>query len=136
MKKIKRLLILFFLPLTFLYGCNLSDADNLQSLTHPYINQYRCEKATLGNQDLLKDISYLTIILKDGGKAEILLKEKGKPQKRYYGNYNFDEESQKLGLSFGIFGYKFKESVLIENGKFSISVKIGENLLFMLFSTE
>ena len=48
-------------------------------------------------------------------------------------HYNFDVNSHTLTADVGILGYTFKQSTVIEKGKFTISKSIGGKQLIMKF---
>lgn len=132
--KVKKFLpLLLSLLLIFVAGCSIKETDDLQSLTHPYINQYTCQKATFDGKNLLENVDYITVILADGGKADVLIKENGKPKKKFSGKYTYNAEVQELNLDFGVFGYRLKQSIKIENGGFCINAQIKDKVLFLQF---
>lgn len=135
---LKRLIFVILLPilLMFCLGCQINDGDDLSSLTHPYTDQYKCQKAMLGSNNLLDDIENLTIILQENGTAEIILKELNKPIKKFCGEYNVDNDTRELTMEFGILGYKFKPRTIIENGKFNIVMQINNSTLYLQFSSQ
>ena len=132
--KVKKFLpLLLSLLLIFTIGCTIKETDDLQSLTHPYINQYTCQKATLDGANLLKNVEYLTVVLAEGGKADVLIKEKDKPKKKFSGKYTYDDQTQELCLDFGVFGYRLKQRTIVENGGFCINAQLENKVLFMQF---
>lgn len=135
---LKRFLIFTLSPLLliFFFGCQINDSDDLSSLTHPYADQYKCEKAMLGNENLLKSIENLTIILQENGDAEIILKEFNKPIKKFNGKYTVNDDTRELTMKFGILGYEFKPRTIIENGKFNITTQINNSILYLQFTSQ
>ena len=132
----KRLIIfsvLSTLLLTFLCACDMKNAGPLKSITRPYIAQYECVEATLGDENLLDKFDYIKITLLDKDKLEINYKEKGGDNKTVESNYNFDINSRTLTAEIGILGYTFKQSTVVEKGKFTISKPIGTKQLIMKF---
>ena len=121
------------LLLTFLCACDMKNAGPLKSITRPYIAQYECVEATLGEDDLLDKFDYIKITLLDKENLELNYKEKDGENKTIESKYNFDLKSRTLTAEIGILGYTFKQSTLVEKGKFTISKSIGTKLLIMKF---
>ena len=119
--------------LTFLCACDMKNAGPLQSITHPYIAQYECVEATLGEEDLLKKFDYIKITLVNSDTMELNYKQKDGKNRTIKSNYNLDTKSRKLTAEIGILGYKIKQSAVVEKGKFTISKSIGGKQLIMKF---
>ena len=132
----KRLIIfvvLCTLVLTLLSACDMKNAGPLKSITHPYIAQYECVEATLGDEDLLDKFDYIKITLVNNDTLELNYKLKDGDNKTIESNYNFDLNSRTLTAEVGILGYTVKQSTVIEKGKFTISKSIGGKQLIMKF---
>lgn len=132
----KRLILFAFLCtllLTFLSACDVKNAGPLKSITNPYIAQYDCVEATLGEQDLLKKYDYIKITLVDKENLELTYKPKDGDNKTIKSQYTFDSKTRKLNAEVGILGYKFKQSTIVEKGKFTISKAILGKQLIMKF---
>ena len=132
----KRLIIfvvLCTLILTILSACDMKNAGPLKSITHPYIAQYECVEATLGDEDLLDKFDYIKITLVNKDTLELNYKLKDGDNKTIESNYNFDVNSRTLTAEVGILGYTVKQSTVIEKGKFTISKSIGGKQLIMKF---
>lgn len=133
----KRLIILtvFCTLLTLLCACDAKNAGPLKSITHPYIAQYECVEAKLGEEDLLKRFDYIKITLVNKDTLELNYKPKDGDNKTIESNYTFDVNSRTLTAEVGILGYTVKQSTVIEKGKFTISKSIGGKQLIMKFKT-
>ena len=132
----KRLIIfvvLCTLILTILSACDMKNAGPLKSITHPYIAQYECVEATLGDEDLLDKFDYIKITLVNKDTLELNYKLKDGDNKTIESNYNFDVNSRTLTAEVGILGYTVKQSTVIEKGKFTISKSISGKQLIMKF---
>ena len=132
----KRLIFIFVLCtfiLTFISACEVKNAGPLKSITHPYIAQYECIEAKLGEEDLLEKFDYIKITLLDKETMELNYKLKEGENKSIKSNYSFDLESRTLTAEIGLLGYTFKQSTVIEKGKFTISKSIGGKQLIMKF---
>ncbi|MDE6001706.1 MAG: hypothetical protein K2G96_05265, partial [Clostridia bacterium] len=68
------------LPL-FVCACDAREAGSLKSITRPYIAQYECTEATLGDENLLEKFEYIKIVLVNKDTMQIIYKPKnGKKQ--------------------------------------------------------
>lgn len=133
----KRKLLLFtavfLMLLTLLPACDAQNAGSLKSITRPYIAQYECIEAKFGEENYLEKFDYIKLTLKDKENMEICYKLKNGERTIVKSKYDFDVESKRLTADVGILGYKFKQSTIIENGKFTISNSIGGKQLVMKF---
>ena len=132
----KRLIIFVVLCtflLTFLCACDMKNAGPLKSITHPYIAQYECIDAKLGEEDLLKKFDYIKITLVNSKTMELNYKQKEGKNKTIKSDYTFDTKSRTLTAEIGILGHTVKQSTVIEKGKFTISKSIGGKQLIMKF---
>lgn len=133
----KKRLILFAiictLLLTFLSACDIKNAGSLKSITNPYIAQYECVEAKLGDEDLLKKFDYIKITLVNKENLELTYKPKDGEHKTIKSKYSFDVKSRILTAEIGLLGYTFKQSTVIEKGRFTLSKSIGSKQLVMKF---
>lgn len=121
------------MALILLPACDIKNAGPLKSITHPYIAQYECVEATLGEEDLLKKFDFIKITLLNKENMELCYKPKDGESKTIKSNYTFDYKTRKLTAEVGILGYTFKQSTVIEKGRFTISKPIGSKQLIMKF---
>lgn len=132
----KRLIIfavLCTLLLTFLSACDVKNAGSLKSITNPYVAQYECVEAKLGEEDLLKKFDYIKITLVNKENLELTYKPKDGENKTIKSKYTFDVKSRTLTAEIGLLGYTLKESTVIEKGKFTLTKSIGGKQLVMKF---
>ena len=132
-KKIIIFAVICVLMLTFLSACDVKNAGPLKSITRPYIAQYECVEAKLGDEDLLKKFDYIKITLLDKNNLELNYKQKDGENKLIKSKYSFDTKSHTLTAEIGILGYTIKQSTVIEKGKFTISKSISGKQLVMNF---
>lgn len=112
---------------------NGTSGGSLKAITKPYIGEYECVSARLGESDLLEKYEYIKITLIDDKKMEVSFKPKGGSKKSFEGAYEVNEETREFTGEVGIFGVKFKEATKIENGKFTITKLIFKTPLIMNF---
>lgn len=136
MKKKQVLIALICIALcvvSLLPACSMSAEGSIKSLTKPYIAQYKCIEATLGEEDLLAKHDFIYITLLDDEELEVSFKLKGGSKHNFRFPYEFNEDTRELSGEAGILGYKFKERVKVENGEFTISKALGKRQLVMKF---
>ena len=121
------------LLLTLLSGCDIKNAGSLKSITNPHVAQYECVEATLGEEDLLKKFDFIKITLVDKENLELNYKQKDGESKLIKSKYSFDVKTRTLTAETGLLGYSFKQSTVIEKGRFTISKSIGGKQLIMKF---
>ena len=132
-KKFLFLTAVIALLLLILPACDARNIGSLKSITRPYIAQYECTSATFGEDNLLEKYDYIEIVLVNKNDMEILYKPKNSKQRVIETTYSFNTETSELTASIGILGYRFKDTVKIENGKFTVKQTIARKQLIMNF---
>ncbi|MDE5943020.1 MAG: hypothetical protein K2H30_02290 [Clostridia bacterium] len=125
--------LIFAILITLLPACDAQKAGSLKTITRPYIAQYECTSATLGSENLLEKFDYIEVNLADKKELEVIFKLKGGDRKIITTTYEFDTETRELSADIGIFGYRFKQTTKIENGRFTVTKAIGLKQLIMKF---
>lgn len=135
--KRKLLLIstLFFLSLSIfiLPACEAKAEGSIKDITKPYIAQYECVEAKLGDKDLLEEYDYIRIILVNNEKMQLVFKQKGEEKQIIDGSYTLDLSTRELEGEIGILGYRFREKATVKKGEFVISKTIFTKQLYMKF---
>lgn len=106
---------------------------SLKSITKPYIGEYECVEARLGETEFLDKYDYIKISLLDDEKIEISYKPKDGQKKSYTGAYTVNPDTRELTGELGILGIKFREKTKIVNGKFTLTTNILAAPLIMKF---
>ena len=132
-RKLILIAVIFTLLLTILPACDAQKAGSLKTITRPYIAQYECVSATYGDDNLLDKFDYIEVNLADKKELELIYKLKNGNRNVITTTYEFNPETRELSAEIGVFGYKFKQSTKIENGKFTVTKTIGKKLLVMNF---
>ena len=135
-RKLLLIAALCSLLLLLLPACDAREAGSLKSLTRPYIAQYECTEATLGDENLFDTYEYIEIILVNKEEMQLIYKPKNGDRKIVSTTYELDPKTRELSADIGIFGYKFKQTVIIENGKFTVTKAIGKKQLIMNFQVK
>lgn len=130
---------LFAVSLAFLPACSAMqnpEYSSLKSLSRPYIAQYECTEARLGDTNLLQSFDYIKIIFINAKEFEIAYKPAGGEKKIYSGNYSADPSSHEIVADITVLGHKFKEKTKIENGKIAVRKTVGNKELYLLFEVK
>lgn len=102
----------------------------LTDITKPYLGEYECKQARLGETDYLQLFSYIKLELKKDGNYTLHYKEKAGKKKTVNGKYRYDAE--KKALIFKEEGGVEREFALTK-GQLSVLVPLGEKTLFLIF---
>ena len=136
-KRVLFVTLILCMLLLLLPACSSMQASgtsgSLKSITKPYIGEYECVEARLGETDLLEKYEYITISLLDDKKMEVSYKPKNGNKKTFEGAYKVNEETREFTGEVGILGVKFNESTKIMNGKFTLKKLIFSMPLIMHF---
>lgn len=127
------LLLWVCLTLCFLPACEVRAEGSVKELTKPYIAQYECVEARLGEENLLEQYDYIRIILVDKSNMQVVIKPKNDDKHVMEGNYSLDFGTRELTGEIGILGCKFREKTTVNNGEFVISKTILSKHLYIKF---
>ena len=105
--------------------------STLKDITKPYIGEYECKSARLGDKDYLEGFSYIRLELKDTESFVLHCKEKDGKKRDIEGKYHYDKDKGVLTVSdkSGVFKREFP----LEKGNLTISLPIGEKILLLQF---
>lgn len=131
----KKFLILTLLPLAliFLCACNVQEMSSLKAITKPYITQYECIEAKLGNENFLEGFDYIRLTLLNKSDLELTFKRTNGKKRTATGTYTFDEKTHEFSADVGVLGIKYTQKTVIENGQFVINRTLGSKQLTMKF---
>lgn len=127
---------LLCLLLTAFPACEIDTTSSIKTITSPYITQYECVEARLGDSDFLENFDYIRITLLDKKQLKVSYKPIDGKQNSFITEYNFNPETHELTAETGILGIKQTEKIIIENGKFTITKKLGLQQLILKFEAE
>lgn len=105
---------------------------SLKDITKPYLGEYECKSATLGEMDMLNAFSYIKLELQADDRFLLTYKTKHGETGRQQGAYKYDGEEKSLILSME--GGAYKRSFPIDKGTIDISLPIGGKQLYLQFS--
>ncbi len=122
-------LLLALLPACAITG----ERQSIKAITAPYVAEYECTEAHLGNEDFLSKYDYIKITLLDKKELEVSFKPVNGNKKSFKGEYTIDPQTRIFSGQIGILGCTFKESTKIEHGEFIITKNILSMPLVMKF---
>ncbi|MBD5585249.1 MAG: hypothetical protein HDQ88_09205 [Clostridia bacterium] len=134
--KIISLILCLIAVLALFPACSsVASADNssLKSITKPYIGEYECVEARLGDKNLLEKYEFIKITLVDNENMEVSYKPKNGKKKTYEGAYSVDPNTREFTGEIWVVGIKFREKTKIENGKFVLTKNLFTTPLIMKF---
>ena len=105
---------------------------SLGDVTKPYLGQYECQSATLGEKDYVQDFSFIRLELKKDDEFTLYYHAKNGKKGQESGTYVYDEQEQTLTLGFGELGI-LKRKFPIKNGEIFVTLPIGNQTLSMKF---
>lgn len=122
--------------LVTLPACDADPNGDIKSITKPYICEYECVEARLGNDDLLEKYDYIKLTLLDDKQMELSYKPKDGGKKAYVCDYEMDDKTREITADFWLFGIEHREKITIENGGFTIVKTLFSKPLVMKFQTK
>lgn len=135
-RKISLLTVLFCAVLLLFPACGIDMQASIKTITKPYIAEYECVEARLGNENLLEKYEYFYITLVNSEELEISFREKDGKRTLLKGTYTIDPKTRELTGETGVIGFKFKETVIVKNGEFVIEKNLGPFPLYMKFKVK
>ena len=73
----------------------------LTDVTKPYLGEYECKQATLGEKDCLKKFDYIRLELKVDGKFVLSYRENDGKKQAIKGTYEYDSKNECVQLKMG-----------------------------------
>ena len=104
---------------------------SLKDIAKPYIGEYECKSARLGDKDYLEEFSYIRLELKDAESFVLHCKEKDGKKRDIEGKYHYDKDKGVLTLcdKSGVFKREFP----LDKGNLTIFLPVGEKILLLQF---
>ena len=117
--------------LSLFLSCGASDSS-LKSIAKPYLGDYECTQAMLGQEDLLSAYDFITLSLKDDNTYVFKYGKAGEKPQEETGEYSYDLEKGEICLSAGK-NNTIKRKFPIKNGTIYISFRMGTRHLIVKF---
>ncbi len=105
---------------------------SLKDVEKPYVGEYSCREARLGNEDLLEDFDYITLDLKADGNFVLYYRKKGEKGRREKGEYTYDN-TRKVLILHGVTRKALNVELPLEKGEFVIVMRVGLKTLRLAF---
>ena len=128
--KLKSSLLAGFATLLLLFP-NYKNGS-LTEVSKPYLGEYECKEARLGEEELLGDFSYIRLELLPNGKYTLRYCEKEGKKQELKGKYRYDENRETLTL-YLMQGGVFKREFPLKKGKITATVPLGDKTLVLQF---
>ncbi len=106
---------------------------SLKDITKPYLGEYECKSATLGDVDFIQEFSYIKLELKKEGAFSLYYATKEGKKGEETGEYLYDEQNGTLTFSYAGYG-GLKRKFPFKDGSLSIVLPLGAKTLTMQFS--
>ena len=104
----------------------------LTDITKPYLGEYECKSATLGNEEYVDEFSYIILDLKADETFVLRYKTKNKMKGEEKGEYSYDKEKETITLTLGEKS-QFKREFSLKKGAICIEFPVGAKLFVMRF---
>ncbi len=106
---------------------------SLKDVTKPYLGEYECQSATLGEKDYVEDFSFIRLELKQDNEFTLSYSAKNGKKGEESGTYTYDEQEETLTLIYGELGV-LKRKFPFKNGEIFITLPIGLQTLSIKFA--
>ena len=104
----------------------------LTDITKPYLGEYECKSATLGNEEYVDEFSYIILDLKADETFVLRYKTKNKMKGEEKGEYSYDKEKETITLTLDEKS-QFKREFSLKKGTICIEFPVGAKLFVMRF---
>lgn len=128
----KKVCAVFLFCALFLTGCDVKEMSSLRELSRPYVGEYRCNKLTLGGEDLLGRFEAIKLTLTYFGDFTLCYTDMWKGEGEYSGRYLAEEDSVLFLIPSG--GEEKRYRFPYEEGKILVDLPLGEKLLHAEFA--
>lgn len=105
--------------------------STLNDITKPYLGEYECKSATLGETDYTEDFSYIKLELKADETFSLHYCPKDGNKRTETGKYSYDKE--KSVLRFQSETGDVEKEFPIKDGVILIQLRLGNKILVMKF---
>ena len=105
---------------------------NLKEIVKPYVGEYTCQKATLGETDLANYYKEITLDLKSNGSFSLAVIDKMGKKHLQTGKYDYDDKTGML--RFFDEANSLKRESSLANGEFFITVPVGDKVVRLVFA--
>ena len=107
--------------------------STLKDVTKPYLGEYECKSATLGETEYVDDFSFIRLELKQNGEFTLYYSHKNGKNGEESGSYLYDKNEKTITLTYGEVGV-LKRKFPLKNGEIYVTLPIGSQTLSMKFA--
>lgn len=107
--------------------------SSLKDVTKPYLGEYECKSATLGETEYVDDFSFIRLELKQDGEFTLYYNHKNGKKGEESGSYLYDKNEETITLTYGELG-TLKRKFPLTNGEIYVTLPIGSQTLSMKFA--
>ena len=104
----------------------------LTDITKPYLGEYECKQAVLGEKDCLEKFDYIRLELSEDGQFKISYREANSKKQTIKGTYEYDDEKQSIQLKMGVGGI-IHRSFPLREGVIYITIPFKMKSLILQF---
>ena len=105
---------------------------SIKDVEKPYLGEYICKEAKLGDEDLLEDFQYITLDLKADNSFVLFYRKKGEKGHEEKGEYLYDAKRKVLVLQ-GASRKALNVELPLEKGQFVVIARVGRKTLRVTF---
>ena len=124
----KNLILAGLLSLVALFP---SKKGGLDDIAKPYLGEYECITAQIGEKDCLDKFTYIRLELKDEGEFVLDCKEREGKKRQIKGKYSYDKEKGVLTFTDQVGG--FKREFPLKKGSLTVSLPMAGKMLVLQF---
>ena len=106
---------------------------NLKEITKPYLGEYECQSATLGDTDLATYYKSIVLDLKKDGTFFLTITDKMGKKHAQSGKYAYDEQTGMLTFCDSANG-GFKRECALDKGECCLTVPVGGKMVRIKFA--
>ena len=107
-------------------------SGKITDITKPYLGEYECQSATLGEKEYLQDFSYIKLELNLDNTFHLYYKTKDGQRGEQSGKYVYDKAKKTICFSLGG-REEFKRCFPLEKGVLTLTFPVGGQSLCMQF---
>ena len=114
-------------------GCDVEEMSSLRDISRPYAGEYKCQKLSLGGEDMLSRFDYLKLDLRASGDFTLKYADTEEGKGEYSGKYEMKEDAIIFRADAG--GEEKSYPFRYEKGAVIIELPFGGKLLLAEFRT-
>ena len=113
--------------------CFAPKGGTLKDIAKPYLGEYECKSARLGDKDFLDELKYLRMELKPNNVCVLRYCPKNGKTREWSGEYDYDRQTQTLRLR-GEGQTAFDKRFPLKEGMLTVAFPVGEKTMILTFA--